>query len=575
MDQSPVEKIKERLNITDIIAEYIKVEKAGVNYKALCPFHNEKTPSFFISPARQNYHCFGCGASGDVISFVQEIEGLDFPQTLEKLAIRAGVELKNSNFKQTQKNDHLFKLLEEATKYYQQQLRENSEALKYLQSRGLSEETIKSFRLGLAPADWQNVSRYLGAKGWKEKEMTEAGLVLRSASTGAAPNGKLYDRFRSRIIFPLSDGSGRIVGFSGRMFGEDDGKTAKYINSPATVLYDKSRVLYGLDRAKLAIRQKGYSLLMEGQMDVLLSHQAGFAEAIAVSGTALTESHLEMIKRLSDTVIMAFDADSAGVSASARAVDLALMAGFEVRAIRLPEGTDPADIIKTDIEKWKKIIAQPIHIIDFYLLILSERYADRRELSKAVREQVYPYIARLAYQTDQAYFVAKTADILHLPEETVWADFQKSLNVKNESSFSDNKKMEKEKTTSKIDLILQKLAGLWWWQENVKNGITPAELNNKFNELMIENWADYLTKKEEFKSAWIMKAENIHAEDTVETLKEEINELIKNFNLEILRQRLEKARLSLRSAEATNDNDSVDKLLKECQTISQTINKIK
>src|SRR5690606_35769072 len=212
MDQSPIQQIKDRLNIVDVIGDYLKLQKAGANYKALCPFHNEKTPSFSISTARQNYHCFGCGASGDVIEFVKEIEGLDFPETIKLLADRAGVNLQQVDYGENKKQNRLFRLMYEAVNYYQQKLTDNKEALKYLKDRGLSEETIRDFRLGWAPAEWQNVSEYLKNKDWTEKDMIDVGLVLRSTSSASAPHGRLYDRFRSRIMFPLFDASGRAVG---------------------------------------------------------------------------------------------------------------------------------------------------------------------------------------------------------------------------------------------------------------------------------------------------------------------------------------------------------------------------
>src|SRR3990167_7220635 len=329
---SPVAKIKERLSIEDVVSSYIKLERAGANLKAKCPFHNEKTPSFFVSPSRESYYCFGCGASGDIFTFVEEFEGLDFKGALKLLAARAGIVLEYQNKEEESEKEKLYKALEESTLYFSNNLKENKKVLEYLKSRGLSEDTIKDFRVGFAKDDWRELYNYLKKEGYSDPELERAGLVIKSEKG-------FYDRFRGRIMFPISDSSGRIIAFSGRVFNGDK-KSAKYINSPETPIFSKSSVLYGLDRAKESIRKNNFSILVEGQMDLLLSHQAGYRNTVATSGTALSEStetkenvvsNLGLIRRLSENLVLAFDGDKAGLHASERAGRIALSLGMDVK----------------------------------------------------------------------------------------------------------------------------------------------------------------------------------------------------------------------------------------------------
>ena len=309
---TPVEQIKERLGIADVVGSYMKLERVGSSLKGKCPFHNEKTPSFFVSPARGSYYCFGCQAKGDIFTFVQEFEGLDFIGALRVLAVRAGVTLTKIDPKVRSEYARLYLCLEKATRFYEETLISNTEASEYITSRGLKQETIKDWRLGFAPSDWRQLFDYLLKEGFKTEEMEKVGLikVAHQTDTGghavSAPK-KYYDTFRGRIMFPIRDSAGRVIAFSGRILPRlDDGKTGKYINSPETILFSKSEVLYGFDRAKLVIRQKDAAILVEGQMDLLMAHQAGFENTVASSGTALTEQQLVRLKRLSENLLLSF-----------------------------------------------------------------------------------------------------------------------------------------------------------------------------------------------------------------------------------------------------------------------------
>src|SRR3989344_6165023 len=333
MINSPIEKIKESLSISDVISSYIKIDQVGSNFKAKCPFHNEKTPSFFISPARGTYYCFGCGAKGDMINFVQEFEGLDFIGALKILASRAGVDISYESKDIKDERERLYRIMEDAVLFFEKNLTLYPEARNYLENRGLKNETINDFRIGYARNEWRLLSDFLRQKGYTEVEIEKAGLGKKSEKVNTKGQSIFYDRFRSRIMFPIFDSSGRTIALSGRIFPEvstkdDENAPAKYLNSPDTVLFNKSNVLYGIDKAKGEIRRLDYTIMVEGQMDLILSHQIGCKNTVALSGTGFSENlsskenivnNFGIIKRLSNNIMFAFDSDKAGIKASDRA----------------------------------------------------------------------------------------------------------------------------------------------------------------------------------------------------------------------------------------------------------------
>lgn len=361
MDQ--VQEIKERLNIVDVISGYLRLTKAGVNYKALCPFHNEKTPSFMVSPSRQSWHCFGCGIGGDIFTFVEKIEGLEFLDALKILAEKAGIILKNEDPKLRSEKDRIYQICEKAAQFFSQEL--NNPIINYLYKRGLKDETIGEWRLGYAPDSWDSLLIFLKKFGFKEPEIERAGLILKGE--------KYHDRFRNRLIFPIFDTNGRVVAFSGRIMNDivpsktERTDSGKYINSPETILFNKSRILYGLDKTKTEIKKADKAILVEGQMDVLLPWQDGVKNIVATSGTALTEDHVTILKRLANNLVLAFDMDEAGFRATKRGVDLAQSSGFNISVLGLIEGKDPADFVKERPKEFEKAVqsAEPIMVYYF------------------------------------------------------------------------------------------------------------------------------------------------------------------------------------------------------------------
>ena len=424
---SPIVEIKNRLDIVEVVGSYIKLQKTGANFRALCPFHSEKKPSFFVSPARQIWHCFGCGRGGSIFNFVMEIEGVEFGDALRILAQKAGVELKRQTpeyAKWRSEREKLYEICELATKFFEKQLEESKigkEAKKYLLSRGINEDSIKKWRIGYSPDVWQGLSDFLTSRGYQQEEIKKAGLGLSSEQ------GSFYDRFRGRIIFPIFDLNSQIIGFGGRVFKDKDKKEiAKYVNTPNTLLYDKSRIIYGLDRAKLEIRKKNFCILVEGYTDTIMVSQAGFENVVATSGTALTPFQLKILKRYSDNLFTAFDMDIAGDAATKRGINLAQLQGFNVKVVILPENLDPADLILKDKKEWENRLKGAESILDFYFESAFAKFDkdnpdEKREISKILLS----VIKRIPNKIVQAHWVGVLSKKLEVKEEDVETELKK------------------------------------------------------------------------------------------------------------------------------------------------------
>ena len=568
---SSVDKIKERLGIVDLIGSYIKLERAGNSFKARCPFHNEKTPSFFVSPERDSYYCFGCGAKGDIFTFVEEFEGLDFRGALKVLAERAGVELVPENPKFRDEREKLFEAMEESAAFFEHNLSEASEAYDYLKKRGLSDKTIKEWRIGYAPPLWNNLENHLKTKNFSPSEMEKAGLVKREG-------GRSYDRFRDRIIFPIFDGSGRVIAFSGRIL-RDDGKSAKYLNSPETELFSKSKTLYGFDKAKLAIKRMDYSILVEGQMDLIMCHQAGYVTAVASSGTALTEKHLEILKRLSNRVIMAFDADNAGFNASARAWQIALSLGMEVKIAELPKGFDPAELILKNKEKWAKSLKESKHIIDFYTDRILGEESDKRKIAVKIKNEVLPFISALESNIEKSHFVTKIADTAQIKEESIWADLKKVRSAADDEFASGNGKIFKkddEPQAVRKDSILRRIAGILFWQELKDKPFASfdKEKENLKNIIGEKDFSELFQMSESSKDKLIFEAEVYYADN--KAAEKDLGNLILSLEEEYLKIKLDSAIKELHDAERVKSGeDELRKILNKCQSLAKQLEGLK
>ena len=416
MATDTVAQIKERLTVQDIIAPYVKLRRAGRSLVGLCPFHKEKTPSFHVSLERGSWHCFGCGLDGDGFSFIEKVEGVDFKGALKILAEKAGVQITtiygSGNREAASKKERLRALIGRAGEWYASKLA-GSPAEAYAKSRDLTSDTIQAWRIGFAPEAWRALLEALTSEGFTIEELLAAGLVK---ETDGKP-GTYYDRFRNRLMFPIRDSAGRVVAFTGRALAKDD--LAKYLNSPETELYHKSEILFGMDKAKDAIRVRKFTMLVEGQTDVILAHQAGFQNAVALSGTALTERHLALMKRYSENLMLVLDADPAGLKATARSAALALHAGLRVKAARLPKGKDPAELISEDPKEFKKRITDAKPIVDFFLAELAQQESDPHRLLRVAESIVLPLISAMSSPMEREHFMQSTARALGLSSEAV------------------------------------------------------------------------------------------------------------------------------------------------------------
>lgn len=475
-----VETIKDRLDIAEVISGYIKLEKAGQSFKARCPFHGEKTPSFFVSPTRQNFYCFGCGAKGDIFTFVEDMEGIEFRDALKLLAEKAGVELTRGTGPSRTDKDEVRSVLELATEFFEKNLADNKEALSYLRSRGITDESIKKWRLGFALSEWRSLYGNFTSLGHSKELLVKSGLVKKVDGADAK---EPYDVFRNRIIFPLSDPTGRVIAFSGRALDKD--AIPKYLNSPDTLVFTKSEVLYGLDKAKDEIRKKNYTVLVEGQMDLVLSHQAGVPNTVATSGTAFTRAHLERLKRLSSRVIFAFDGDSAGEQAAEKSAILAMSLGMEAKIAPMPEGKDPADLARDDPEKWKNVLRQSSHAVEFFLNKILEREKDSRKVGQSILKKILPLIALVESSIERSHFISIVAKRSGIKEEILWDDLRKvkvspverTPNVAREEDVKENKTTHKEKVLERLDVVNT------WIEELPKNDAQIEKILKEKQEL--------------------------------------------------------------------------------------------
>ena len=409
------EEIRSRLNIEDVIGEYVELKRAGRSYKGLSPFTGEKTPSFFVSPEKNIWHDFSSNKGGDVFAFVMEAEGMDFRQAMEFLARKAGVDLSEYQSAGAKKRSAYKKRLlaanELAARYFQQSLLRSQQAIEYVfKQRGLSRQTVQDFQIGYAPDSGTALLAALEKRGFTKREINDAGLLNRY--------GK--DLFRGRMMIPLMDQGGQVIGFTGRIIGNVP-NAPKYLNTPQTLLYDKGRHIFALSQAKEAIRKSGFVVMVEGNLDVVSSHQAGVAQTVATAGTSMTENHLKAVKRLTGDVRLCYDGDKAGVAATERAIELASHEGVELTIISLPDGAkDPDELIKSSVQAWREAVTRNEPAVEWVL----RQHAGRCDLDTAVGRRTFTTAALrvvrgLADPVEREYYIKRVATMSHTSEEAI------------------------------------------------------------------------------------------------------------------------------------------------------------
>jgi DNA primase len=410
--------IKSKLGVVDVVGESVALKRAGSVYKGLCPFHSEKTPSLIVSPDRETWHCFGCGEGGDIFSFVMRRDGLDFREALERLAERAGVELSERTAREDRRRKRLREALEAAITWYREVLLRTPQAeaaRAYLAERQLSDETLERFGIGFAPASWEMLTGRLRGRGFSEEELIGAGLASPSN------RGGVIDKFRGRIIIPIRDQSGRAIGLGGRILPGTDGP--KYLNSPATPLFDKSRVLYAIDLAKSSIRREKLAVIVEGYTDVMAAHQAGFTNVVASLGTALTHGQIELAQRYADGIALAYDVDLAGEVATQRGLLAELgpdQSVSKVRVVRVPAGKDPDELIRHEPDAWRAAVADAKPVVEYFMDRVArevdlDTVAGKRELTG----RVLALLRRVADPIERALYLQRLARMVNVEERVL------------------------------------------------------------------------------------------------------------------------------------------------------------
>ncbi len=426
---SVITDVKQKLDIVELVSEHVTLQKAGRNFKALCPFHSEKHASFFVFPEQQTWHCFGaCGTGGDIFSFIMKKEGVDFGQALRLLAERGGITLSPrevSSKLEDEKKEKLFQINEAAAQYYHHLLlntKAGEGTRNYLARRKVAPEIIKDFRLGFSPDTWETLKNYLLDKAYTKKELAEVGLIIEKEE------GVSYDRFRNRLMFPICDIQGRVTGFGARVL---DNSLPKYINSPQTAIYDKSSILYGVDKAKAAIRKKNLAIIVEGYMDVLTAHQHGWQNVVGSMGTSLTENQVGGIKRLTKNITLALDADLAGEEATLRGEAILAYSNAEANVILLPQGKDPDEVIREGPALWEKLVEQAIPILDFAFQSVIRKIDVNKAKDKSLAVQkLLPTIYKIKDPQQKFHYVEKLARALKIKTADLEVALQKLKTAK-------------------------------------------------------------------------------------------------------------------------------------------------
>lgn len=579
-----VGEIKRRVDIVDFIGQYVQLKKGGQSFKGLCPFHQEKTPSFTVNQERQSWYCFGgCSEGGDIFTFVEKIENVDFRGALELLAGRIGLELKPPSPEERQQKNakaRLYEMYDLATRFYHKLLLDHplaSVAREYCDKRGVSADSIAKWRLGFAPDRWDALLNALMKRGYSVEEVIESGLAAKNE------RGKTYDRFRNRLLFPITTVTGRVVAFSGRAL--DAEQTPKYLNSPETLLYKKSQTVMGLPLAKEAIRQKDRVIVVEGNLDVLICQQLSYLETVATGGTALTLDHLQLLGRYTENVIFAFDADSAGQKAAYKAAQLALKAKLSPRFMKLPEGEDPDSLLRSDPEAFRLAVSEALPAVAYFLnKAIAEHGLTSAVAKKSIGQDLKPILDLLSDPIERADSVRLVAERLRVPTEAV----TKMLDAAGQAAapvmevLPANHQPAGALVSPKPELLL---LGLLFLSESPLPALPPVletapspnlETLRGLRDKGVGSkttWAAWLASEPQARQERINKAvamtAGIYGEATPAEMADEIAQLIKLLDQRAREAQQKDVQWQIKEAETKGDKAAVRALLK--QLIDQTM----
>lgn len=594
-----IELIKSKINIVDLIQEYIPLKKAGINFKANCPFHQEKSPSFMVSPERQIWHCFGCQKGGDIFKFVMEKESMDFKDALEILAQKAGVTLKKTGKPKDNTVDRLYEINQKAAQFYNYLLTENKvgkKALTYLLKRGLTPETIKEFSIGYAPQNWETLVKFLRKRNFTQQELTDSGLIVPSNQGG-------YDRFRGRIMFPLSDVRSRILGFSGRVLGSE---LPKYINTPQTRLFDKGRFLLGLNLTKGVIKEKKAAIIVEGEMDFLMSYQAGIKNIIASKGTALTEAQVEELKKYAATILLCFDTDLAGDVAARRGIEIADKAGLNIKVIDFKGSKDPAELIKTDPKLWETAVNDAIPIYDYYLKSAGARFNPKAASDKKeILGELLPIWTKISDLITREHYIEKLAAFLQVKDDFVRDELQKYEKLTGSQAYKQSFSAQSRVNNGALDMTKPAPIKITYDRRAMlEQYLIALLLHQPTDSSFVPNFPETLFTQEELKQVYVLlvlfldtiafKSEafkitafinslpqelvevvdKLYLQEVDEKLRErvvwqkEINLVVSELKKMLIKTSLEKLSLQIKNAQEFGKEESLETLNKRFRDLS-------
>lgn len=590
-----LEEIKSRLDIVDIISEYIKLNQAGINFKAQCPFHKEKTPSFFVSPEKQIFHCFGCGAGGDIFEFIKRIEGVEFGDALRILAQKANVKIEyNYNPEFETKKTKTLDIIESAVDFYHKNLLESPNAKiarDYLESRGITREAIDLFNLGYSEDSWDSLLKFLKTKGYSELEIESAGLILKSSKGGFS----FYDRFRNRLMFPINNIFGEAIGFTARILVKDDTQ-GKYVNSPQSDVFDKSAVLYNMDLAKLDIKTKNYTILVEGNIDVISTYMSGTKNVVASSGTALTPNQVKILKRYSENLIIAYDGDSAGLKATFRIVDNALSESMNIKVATLPYGIDPDDLVRQGKEKWIDVIKNAKPLMDFVFAKIIES-VDLGNIfqKKQAAKKLLLFISKFRDEIEREAYLKKLSELIDVDFNILKG---KIVEILSKKVITDNKKQKSEdfllsEKNKREELLKQILALGIGYPENLEHLAMNLEMEylgtssldelykdaviyyTKNNSFDLENFSNNLgAEKKNVLNSILFIFENQYSDLGKNNSFVEIQKIIFDYKKQFLIQKLKLIELDLKKAELAKESEKVDEFANEFIYYTQKLNNL-
>jgi len=611
---SDINLIKEKLDVVDLIGEYVQLKPAGVNHKGLCPFHHEKSPSFMVNRERQNWHCFGCAKGGDIFTFVEEIEGMEFREALKYLADKAGVQLTNifQNEAESSLKNRFKNINKDAVNFFYNFLLKmptSEGAREYLQKRGLMQETIDNWQIGFVPEQWDLLTQYLLKKGHAIDDLVVSGLTIKKDNFNGRTMQGFYDRFRGRIMFPIWDVHDAVVGFTGRILVETEKSGGKYVNTPQTPLFDKSSVIFALNKAKKTIKEKNFVVVVEGQMDVIACHQVGMTNVVAFSGTAVTaeldsnksdaekqKKQIGLLKRYTNNVSMAFDTDEAGEKAARRTISLAMSAGMDVKIIQIPEGAgkDPDECIKKNKEVWFEAVKNASEVMNWYFVrAFNNKNLDNPKDKQQVASELLDKIQHIPYAVERDHWLQELGHRLGVDISVLRDDLTR---IKSEEKTLIEKKIfDKDIEKKVINLPESRLDGLvktflilfLRFKDSVKvvTGLFSIDLSlstGKYNELYeklksmynernndITHVRDYFSQEnqENIVDVLLMQGEKDFFVFTEDEAKKDLQDLSKAIKEEWLKQERNRIQNELSLAESEGDVDRVNELMRDFQKL--------